>query len=308
MELYFLGTGAGLPQKERNVTSIALRLHQERNAFWLIDCGEGTQHQMLSSPLRMTKLEKVFITHLHGDHIFGLPGLLGSRAFQSGKTPLTLYGPVGLKQFIETTLQVSQSHLPYALDVVEIDEGLVCEDDQFTVTCRRLSHGVPSYGYRFEEQPAAGHLKREQLLEAGVPEGPVYGQLKAGKNVQLPDGRTLYSHDYVSPPAPGRTVVVLGDTTPCAAIVDLARDANLLVHEATYRQVDADRAAMHNHSTTLDAATAAAAAGVKQLILTHISARYDEKAVKGLLKEAKRVFPNTHVAKDHLSFEISRNG
>jgi ribonuclease Z len=307
LELYFLGTGAGMPAKGRNVTAIAIRLEQERGAFWLVDCGEGTQHQVLSSPLRLGKLEKVFITHLHGDHLFGLPGLLGSRSFQAGETPVTIYGPKGLRAFVQTALDVSQTHLAYPLSIVEIQPGVVFEDDQFKVSCRPLTHGVTSYGYRFEEKPALGHLDGRRLAEEGVPKGPLYGRLKAGEDIQLPDGRVLRSTDYLTAPTPGRTIAILGDTKPCAAIDSLAHGADLLVHEATYAAEDADKAHQHNHSTATDAAQAASKAGVKQLVLTHISARYKETDIAAMLAKTQAIFPATCVANDHWQIQIPRN-
>ncbi|GEO26098.1 ribonuclease Z [Alicyclobacillus acidoterrestris] len=308
MELYFLGTGAGMPSTRRNVTSVAIRLNQERGSFWLVDCGEGTQQQMLSSPLKPRQLEKLFITHLHGDHLFGLPGLLGSRAFQGGQTPLVIYGPKGLSEFVETTLRVSDTHLTYDIKVCEIDEGIVFEDEQFVVSSRKLSHGVPSFGYRFEESPAAGRLDTEKLTQEGIAEGPIYGQLKQGHDVTLPDGRVLCAKDYLSAPIPGRKIVILGDTRPCKAITQLAAGADILVHEATYAALDSDKAQAHHHSTAVDAASAARDAGVGALILTHISARYDEVGLAHLLSDAQAVFPNTHLATDHWSIAVPRSG
>src|SRR5699024_2373757 len=141
MELIFLGTGAGLPSKERNVSAIALSLLQEINSIWLFDCGEATQHQILHTSIKPRKINKIFITHLHGDHIFGLPGLLGSRSFQDGEA-LTIYGPKGIKNFVETSLEVSATHLTYPLYIEEITEGIIFENNHFTVTAAQLEHGV----------------------------------------------------------------------------------------------------------------------------------------------------------------------
>lgn len=153
MEFVFLGTGAGVPSKGRNVSAIALQLLEERGQTWLFDCGEATQHQILHTSVRPRRIEKIFITHLHGDHIFGLPGLLGSRSFQGGTTPLTVYGPKGIKQFIEVALSVSTTHVKYPLEVVEItEEGTVFEDNEFYVETKRLSHGIECFGYRIVER------------------------------------------------------------------------------------------------------------------------------------------------------------
>jgi len=147
MDLYFLGTGAGVPSKQRNVSSIALQLLQERGSTWLFDCGESTQHQILHTNIRPRRLEKIFITHLHGDHIFGLPGLLGSRSFQGGDTPLTVYGPKGIQAYLETSLSVSGTKLAYDLQIIEVEEGTIYEDNHLTVSCFALEHGMPSFGY-----------------------------------------------------------------------------------------------------------------------------------------------------------------
>ncbi|MCT3458923.1 MBL fold metallo-hydrolase, partial [Limosilactobacillus fermentum] len=192
MQIEFLGTGAGSPSKQRNVSSLALRLLEERNAIWLFDCGEATQHQILHTTIRPRKVEKIFITHLHGDHIFGLPGFLSSRSFQGGDEPLTIYGPKGIKDFVQTALKVSESRLSYPLKFVELTgDGEVFKDQTFTVTARRLDHKIASFGYRVEEAAHPGELMVEKVRQAGIPSGPLYGQLKRGEVVTLPDGRTV---------------------------------------------------------------------------------------------------------------------
>jgi len=306
MDLYFFGTGAGLPSKQRNVTAMALRLHQERNAVWLFDCGEGTQHQMLSSPIRPSKIEKIFITHLHGDHLYGLPGLLGSRAFAHTEAPLTVYGPPGIKHYVETVLSTSETHLPYALDIVEIAPGPVFSDNRFDVSCLPLAHRIASYGYRIVEQPQAGALKVDALVQMGIPKGPTYRALKDGKDVVLPDGRTLQSDDFVMSSTPGRVIAILGDTMPTDNAITLAASADVLVHEATYGTDETARAAKHHHSTTVQAATIAKKAGVRALVLTHLSARYDEAATARLRAEAAAVFANVYIAHDHWTIDIPR--
>ena len=151
VDIFFLGTGAGMPAKLRNVTSIALKLLEERGAVWLFDAGEATQHQILHTPIKPRRIEKIFITHLHGDHIYGLPGLLSSRSFQGGESEVTVYGPKGIKDYIHVSLSISQTYLKYPLVVIEIEEGSIFEDEQFLVESRRLDHGIPSYGYRIVE-------------------------------------------------------------------------------------------------------------------------------------------------------------
>ncbi len=173
MELIFLGTGAGIPSKERNVSAVALNLLQELNSIWLFDCGEATQHQILHTSIKPRKINKIFITHMHGDHIFGLPGLLSSRSFQGGKELLTVYGPSGIKNYIETSLQASGTHLTYPLAIKEIEEGQLFDDPLFTVYCKKLEHGIPSYGYRIVEKEKPGELLVEKLKSTGIQPGPI---------------------------------------------------------------------------------------------------------------------------------------
>ncbi len=171
MELTFLGTSAGVPTKERNVTSMILNLVGIRKSYWLFDCGEGTQHRILNSPFKTPKIDKIFITHLHGDHIFGLPGLLCSRSMGGATEPLTLYGPKGLKQYVETVLSVSESYMTYPLNIIEIQAGQLFDDGELIVTAYPLDHRVECYGYRIEEHAKSGALDAERLAQDNIPQG-----------------------------------------------------------------------------------------------------------------------------------------
>ncbi|MDT2045563.1 ribonuclease Z [Priestia aryabhattai] len=304
MELLFLGTGAGVPAKQRNVSSIALQLLQERSAVWLFDCGEATQHQILHTSIRPRRIEKIFITHLHGDHIYGLPGLLGSRSFQGGEEPLTVYGPPGIEQFIKVTLEVSQTHLKYGLKVIEVNEGVIFEDSTFKVECAKLEHGVTSYGYRIVEKDLPGALQVERLKEAGVQPGPHYKQLKEGKRICLEDGREINGAEFIGESRPGKIVTILGDTRMCKNSTKLAENANVLVHEATFAEGDEKLAYDYYHSTAKQAAQVARQANVQKLILTHISARYQGQAVERLVEGALKEFKYTVVASDLASFPV----
>lgn len=304
MNLLFLGTGAGVPAKQRNVTSIALKLLEERNAIWLFDCGEATQHQILHTTIKPRKIEKIFITHLHGDHIFGLPGFIGSRSFQGGETELTIYGPKGINRFIETSLETSQTHVKYPLKIVEISEGLVFEDEQFIVEAKSLVHGVPSFGYRITEKDKPGTLDSNRLRNEGITPGPIYKQLKLGKTMTLADGRTINGADYLGPDKKGKVIAIFGDTKPCVQAQDLAKDATVLIHEATFNAESNQLANEYFHSTTVQAAELAKAANVKKLCLTHISSRYGLDQSQELVAEAKEVFANTVIAHDFFELPI----
>lgn len=299
MQLEFLGTGAGSPSKQRNVASVALKLLEELNEIWLFDVGEATQHQILQTTIRPRKVTKIFITHLHGDHIFGLPGFLSSRSFQGGNEPLTIYGPVGIKRFVTTALQVSESRLSYPLKFVEIDHNQELFDERgFKVTTMALDHKIACYGYRIEEADHPGELQVEKLREAQVPSGPIYGQLKAGKTVKLNDGRVINGKDFIGKPQPGRIVTILGDTRQTPNAVVLAHKADVLVHESTFAKNEAKMAHNYYHSTSLQAAEVAKQAGAKKLLLTHISARYTGKAAYQLAYQVRDIVPDTRVVND----------
>ena len=304
MELLFLGTGAGVPAKLRNVTSIALKLLEERGAVWLFDCGEATQHQILHTSLKPRRIEKIFITHLHGDHIYGLPGLLGSRSFQGGESQLTVYGPKGIKEYINVSLSVSRTHLQYPLEVVEIEEGVVFEDEGFSVEAMELDHALPTFGYRVVEKDKPGVLQVDQLREMGVQPGPIYKKLKLGETVQLEGGREIDGKDFLGPSIPGRIVTVLGDTRVCTNAVELGKSADVLIHEATFNRDQEDMAREYFHSTTKQAGETALQAGAKRLFLTHISSRYAKESWEELENEARDVFSETYMAKDFMEYVI----
>lgn len=304
MELTFLGTSAGVPTKERNVTSMILNLVGIRKSYWLFDCGEGTQHRILNSPFKAPKIEKIFITHLHGDHIFGLPGLLCSRSMGGSTDPLTLYGPKGLKQYIETVLSVSVSYMTYPLEIIEIEAGQLFDDGELIVTAYPLDHRVECYGYRIEEHAKSGQLEANKLASDNIPRGPWMQALKAGETITLEDGRVVNGADYLGEPIPGKVIAIFGDTQPTPQALELARNADMMVHETTLEAAFAEKANERGHSTTVQAAQLAREAGVKRFIATHLSGRYMSEDIPRLLAECQAEFAATEIAEDYLTVKI----
>lgn len=308
MKIQFLGTGAGVPAKARNVSSLVLKLLDELNEVWLFDCGEATQHQILATTIKPRKVTNVFITHLHGDHIFGLPGFLSSRSFQGGDNDLlTIYGPEGIRQFVQSCLRFSKSKLNYPIKFVELDNegGTISLANGWHIEYLPLNHGIQCFGYRIVEPDSKGELLIENLAQYQIPNGPIFGQLKRGEKVTLSDGTVLDGKDFLGADRMGRIVTILGDTRPCKNSEYLSLDADVLVHEATYEGSEKELANAHFHSTNLQAANIAKAARVKKLFLNHISARYLGIDAKNLEKEAQNIFSETQIVYDFSEFEIS---
>ncbi|HZG73865.1 MAG TPA: ribonuclease Z, partial [Chondromyces sp.] len=224
--------------------------------------------------------------------------------FQGGDSPLSVYGPPGIRSFIEVSLQVSGTRLQYPLEIVEIEEGIVFEDEQMKVQTRLLDHGISSYGYRITEKDKPGELLAEKLIAEGIKPGPVYKEIKKGGPVLLEDGRVIEGADFIGAPQKGKIISILGDTRPCEAAVALALGADLLVHEATLAAGNEEMASEHFHSTTTQAANIAKQAEVKALCLTHISSRYTLEEATDLQREAQTVFSKTYVARDFFEFKI----
>ncbi len=308
MQITFLGTSSGVPTRSRNVSSVALRLPQ-RGELWLFDCGEGTQHQFLRSELKVSQLTRIFVTHMHGDHTFGLMGLLASCGLGGNVKSMDIYGPSGLEEYLQACRRYSQTHLAYPVRVHQSRPGIVYEDEEYLVSCGPLKHRVTAFGYRVEEKDRPGHFNVEKAKALGIPPGPIYGHLKRGEWVTLPDGRKINGAELCGPTQVGRKVVYCTDTVFCEEAVELARGADLLIHEATFAHQDAEMAFQRLHSTSTMAAQVALAAGVKQLMMTHFSPRYapgNAVQLKDLLEEARAIFPHTLMAYDFLTLDVLR--
>jgi ribonuclease Z len=308
VEITFLGTSSGVPTRSRNVSSVALRLPQ-RAQMWLFDCGEGTQHQILRSDLRVSQLSRIFITHMHGDHIFGLMGLLASCGLAGNVQRVDIYGPPGLNDYLQAASRYSHTHFSYPVKVHAVRPGVIYEDDEFIVSCGFLHHRVTSFGYRVLEKDRPGRFDVEKAKALEIPAGRIYGQLKRGEVVTLADGRVIDGKELCGPTEIGRKIAYCTDTLYCDGAVELAQDADVLIHEATFAHQDAEMAFQRLHSTTTMAAQTALAAGVNRLIMTHFSPRYapgNEIELKDLLEEARAIFPNTNMAYDFMTYEVPR--
>ncbi|MBF7024291.1 ribonuclease Z [Staphylococcus kloosii] len=285
MEITFFGTSAGLPTKERNTQAIALNLEPYLNNIWLFDVGEATQHQILHHSIKLGKVNHIFITHMHGDHIFGLPGILTTRSFQGGEgKPLTIVGPKGIKEYVETTLRVSESRLNYPLTFIEIDDHFAYQHNGFTVTANLLNHGITSYGYRIEAPYTPGKIDVAALKNIGLEPGPKYQEIKANDTFEY-DGLIYDSNDFKGEPTRGPIIAIFGDTKPCTNEYLIANDADVMIHEGTYLEGDKTLANNYNHSHIEDVFELMERANVKYSLITHISNRYTFEDVEQIYSE-----------------------
>ena len=261
LSLTFLGTSAARPTIERNVSGIALVREGETLLF---ECGEGTQRQMLRYGVSFA-LSEIFFTHFHADHFLGVIGLVRTFGLQGREEPMVLYGPRGAQQVLPRALQIGVERVPFEVEVRELAPGDVLERDGYGIHVIATEHGGPgSVGYALKEKQRLGRFDPEKARALGIPEGPLWGRVHKGEAVELPDGRKVEPAELVGPPRAGRTVVITGDTRPCAAVVDAAEGADLLVHEATFTEEERERARDTGHSTAREAAQVARAAKVKR--------------------------------------------
>jgi len=291
LEVVFLGTSGSVPTARRAPTSLLLRRGGER---LLVDCGEGTQRQLLRSAVGLVELHEVFLTHYHADHYLGLPGMLKTFSLRGREIPLTIYGPPGLRGLLDG-LHRAFGRLTYPLELVELRAGDVLDRGDYRVVACAVRHRVPGLGYALEEAPRPGRFDVDAARALGVPEGPHWGALQRGEPVTLADGSMVAPEQVLGPARAGRKVVLSGDTEPVRSVLEAAIEADLLVHEATFSAEEKERAEETGHSTAADAAELARVAGVQMLALTHLSNRYFGPEI---LREARAVFPPTVVPRD----------
>jgi ribonuclease Z len=297
LDVVFVGTSGSMPTARRAPAATLVRRGGERLLF---DCGEGTQRQLLRSDVGLVDLGEIFVTHFHADHFLGLPGMLKTFALRGREVPLILYGPRGLGELVGGLRRIF-GRLTYEYEIVELHAGDVLARDGYELRPFAVRHGSASLGYALVEHERPGRFDVETADRLGVPSGPARGQLQRGEAVTLPDGRVVGAAEVLGPARPGRKVVLSGDTAPVQSVVDAAAGADLLVHEATFCDDEAERARQTDHSTARDAAQVARDAGVKLLALTHISNRYSGGDVE---REAREVFAETVVPRDFDTVEI----
>ena len=276
---------------------------QSQKNQWMFDCGENVQRQMMHTKTSFHKKMKIFITHLHGDHVLGLPGLLQTMALMDRKEPVQVYGPVGLKEFLVCTKETLNFGLTFPVEISEIlQEGIVCDTDEYIVKAKKSSHPVESYAFAFVEKPRPGKFFPKKAAALGIEAGELWGKLQRGEEIRLLDGKVIKPKDVMGPMRTGRKIVYTGDTKPFEAFAKFAEDSDLIIHDCTFDDSLSEKASVDGHSTPSQAAMQAKVAGAKQLALSHISARYPNAEL--LLEQAKKVFPNTIIAEDFLEIEL----
>lgn len=312
MEILFLGTSSGMPTKSRNVSALVLRLAGSR-AWYLVDCGEGTQHRILHTGLSLADLEGIFITHVHGDHCYGLPGLIATAGMQNRTRPLFIAGPSAVKSFLQAVIDTTALHLPYPLEYRDVERtGTLAEFADVQVQASALSHRVPSYAYSFSEKNIQAKLDASRLQRDGIAPGPAWKQLQQGKDVVLTNGRRLQAADYRLPARKPRQIIIAGDNDTPALLAEAVVDADVLVHEATYTEAVSDKMGPSPmHSSAKKVAQFAQQASLPNLILTHFSPRYHGSgdALAALEAEARQYYSgNLFLARDWDHYSLDPQG
>jgi ribonuclease Z len=299
LKIVFLGTTGSVPTKARGMPSIAI---QREGDLILLDAGEGTQRQMISARLSPLRVSSIFITHLHGDHFLGLAGLVQTMSLFSREAPLTIYCPRGERERLMAHIFSPRYNLTFDLCVRELSDGEEVRMSGYRVVAREADHNVPSLAYAMVEDDRPGKLDPERASALGIRPGPDFSRLKAGESIRLPDGRVINPEEVVGPPRRGRKVVYTGDTRPSERLLPLAKGADVLIHDCTLADELADRARESYHSTPSEAADFARRAGVRLLVLFHISPRHEDASQ--LLEQARKIFPNTVIAEDLREVEV----
>ena len=299
VKVIMLGTSGAIPTLKRNLPALAM---QREGDIFLFDCGEGTQMQIMKAKLSPGKIEKVFISHLHGDHVVGLPGLLMSLGQASRQRPLFIYGPRGIKDYVLANRKHLNFHCQYEIVLKEVEEGRIWEEEEYRFEAVALDHNHLTLGYALIERERPGKFLVEKAKALGVKEGPLFGKLQRGAEVKLKNGKIVHPQDVLEKPRPGRKVIYAADTRPCRGVAELSREADVLIHDGMFSQDEEKEARERGHSTVTQVARMAKEVRVKKLILTHISSRYPDD--KLLLKEAREIFPPTIIARDLMEVEV----
>src|SRR4051812_20851467 len=300
LSVRILGTSASRPTVERNVSSLAIVREGETLMF---DCGEGTQRQMMRWGVAFS-LADIFFTHLHADHILGVIGLIRTMALQGRVERLALWGPQGSSRILKRAEGLGFERATFPVEINEVTTDSPIKRNGYAIVPFEVDHrNSESLGFALVEETRKGRFDPEHARELGIPEGPLWGQIHRGLPVTLPDGRVIQSSELVGPQRSGRRVVVTGDTRPCAATIEHSRDADLLIHEATFGDEEAERAVETGHSSAREAAGVARDANARRLLLTHFSARYSRDA-SPLEREAREVFRETMVARDGMEIDV----
>jgi ribonuclease Z len=299
LSITFLGTSASIPTIDRNVAGLAVQREGETILF---DCGEGSQRQMMRYGVGFT-FREIFFTHYHADHMLGVTGLLRTLGLQDRSTPVMLYGPKGAQRILGAAISLGIERNKFPVEILEVKPGDRLGRDEYDVVVFETDHRADTVGFALVEHARLGRFNPARARDLGIPEGPLWGALHRGKTITLPDGRTIAPSDLVGAPRRGRSLVYTGDTRPHLAVVEAAREADLLVHEATFGGDEQERAKETGHSTAAEAARIAAEAGARRLVLTHISSRYNRDTAE-LLAEAKAVFPETIIARDGMTLDV----
>jgi ribonuclease Z len=302
LEVVFLGTSSATPTKGRSLPAVAIRREGE---VVLMDCGEGTQRKFVEHGLGINREMVLLITHLHGDHVNGLLGLLQTMSMSQRGKKLTLVGPEGLYQWVKASMEMLHIGLSFDLQFVAARPGVVLRREAYQVRCARASHSVEAYSYLFEETPRPGVFDSRKAVALGVPEGRKWSTLQHGRSVTV-DGRTIRPREVLGPRREGRRVGYSGDTRPSATLTRLFAGADLLIFDSTFSAQDKDKAVERKHSTCVEAAELAKKAHVKRLALTHFSARY--RNVSTLVRQAREVFPETFAASDGMFVDVPAKG